>query len=373
MQLFKNMLPLLRPARGGAAGVVLVFSVGLGVAIKAGFLGLPLAVLLVSWYFKYMYFLFDSVVRGVDEPPVLDIQMLNPFGERRPLVQLVVVGMVFGLVGLTDIYIGRPAAIAIGTLAVLALPASVAVLGLEENVFMAISPLHLARMVKGLGIWYLGLLAVIAGYVVLTYLWWQWMPWMILRMIGPLFAILSIISMLGGAVYARRHELGIEAWHSPERREERERREDLKKNEQVVDLAFNQTRLGAHANATKILVEWLKSRGNSPEDFRWLCMRLASWSDARHLKHITADYVDRLLQLRRNGEALDLVGQAIRTHPDFRPSSAAKTLTVAQIAARGGYPAIARALLADFATRYAGEPSVAAATSLTREMESGSR
>src|SRR5271170_8512867 len=102
MQLSKNKSPLLRPARGGAAGVVLVFSVGLGLAIKAGFMGLPLAVLLVSWYFKYMYFLFDSVVRGVDEPPVLDIQMLNPFGERRPLVQLVVVGMIFGLVGLTD-------------------------------------------------------------------------------------------------------------------------------------------------------------------------------------------------------------------------------------------------------------------------------
>jgi hypothetical protein len=350
-----------------------VFSLGLGLAAKAGLTGLPLAVLLVSWYFKYMYFLFDSVVRGVVEPPVLDIQMLNPFGERRPLVQLVVVGLIFGLVGLTDVYVGRMAAIVIGILAALALPASVAVLGLEENVFMAVSPLHLARLVKGLGIWYFAVLAVIAGYAVMAYLWWQWMPWMILRLIGPLFAILSIISMLGGAVYTRRHELGIEAWHSPERREERERREELKKNEQVVDLAFNQARLGAHANATRILVEWLKSRGNSPEDYHWICMRLASWSDPRHLERITADYVDQLLQLKRNGDALDLVGQRIRTHPDFRPSSAATTLTIAQIAARGGSPAIARALLADFATRYAGEPSVAAATSLAREIEAGSR
>jgi hypothetical protein len=179
--------------------------------------------------------------------------------------------------------------------------------------------------------------------------------------------------MLGGAVYTRRHELGIEAWHSPERRAERQRREELKKNEQVVDLAFNQARLGAHANASKILVEWLTSRGNNPEDFHWLCMRLASWSDVRHLKRITADYVDRLLQLKRYGDALDLVGQRIKTHPDFRPSSAATTLTIAQIAARGGSPAIARALLADFPTRYAGEPSVAAAASLADEMKAGSR
>ncbi len=194
---------------------------------------------------------------------------------------------------------------------------------------------------------------------------------MILRLLGPLFAILSIISMLGGAVYTRRDELGIEAWHSPERREERQRREALKKNEQVIDLAFNQARLGAHVNATKILIEWLKSRGSSPEDFHWLCMRLASWGDARHLKRITAEYVDRLLHLRRNSDALDLVGQRIMTHPDFRPSNAATTLIIAQIAARGGSPRLARALLADFAARYAGEPSVAAAVRLAHEMEVG--
>jgi hypothetical protein len=233
--------------------------------------------------------------------------------------------------------------------------------------------MHLTRLVKGLGIWYPAALGVIAAYAVLTFFWWQWMPWMILRLIEPLFAILSIISMLGGAVYTRRHELGIEAWHSPERREERRLREDLKKNEQVVDLAFNQARLGAHAKATKILIEWLKSCHDSPEDYHWLCLRLASWSDRRHLKRITAEYVDRLLQLKRTGDALDLVGERIRTDADFRPSNAATTLTIAQIAARGGSPAIARALLADFPVRYAGEPSVAAAISLAHEMEAGSR
>jgi hypothetical protein len=368
MRIFEISSHILRPARGGAAGVVIVFSIGFGLAIQAGFTGLPLGILLVSWYFKYIYFLFDAVVRGIDEPPVLDIQMLNPFGERRPLVQLAVVGLVLGLLALTQVYVGRPAALVLAVLAGVALPASIAVLGLEENILMAVSPLHLLRLVKGLGVWYLAVLAVIAGYALLTYLWWQWMPWLMLRLIGPLFAILSIVSTLGGAVYIRRDELGIEVWHSPERREERQHREELKKNDRVVDSAFNQARLGAHANATKILVDWLKSRGNRPEDYHWLCTRTANWSDPRHLKRMTAEYIDRLLQLRRNGEALDLVGQRLKTDPDFRPTSAAVTLTIAQLAARGGSPAIARALLADFANRYTGEPSIAAAATLAREM-----
>ena len=83
---------------------------------------------------------------------------------------------------------------------------------------------------------------------------------------------------------------------------------------------------------------------------------------------MTADYVDRLLQLRRNGEAIDLVGQRLKTDPDFRPTNAAATLTIARLAARGGSPAIARALLADFAVRYAGESSVGAAATLAREL-----
>ena len=80
-----------------------------------------------------------------------------------------------------------------------------------------------------------------------------------------------------GAVYIRRDEPGIEVWHSPERRNERQRQKELEKSDGVVDSGFHQARLGAHAHAhaTKILVEWLKSRNNSPEDYHWVCMRTA--------------------------------------------------------------------------------------------------
>ena len=50
-----------------------------------GFVGIPLAFIVGSWFFKYAYILFDHVVRGVEEPPVLDITMVNPVNEQRPL------------------------------------------------------------------------------------------------------------------------------------------------------------------------------------------------------------------------------------------------------------------------------------------------
>src|ERR1700688_2998441 len=89
---------LLRPARGGAAGVLIVFAVLLSIAAKAGLMGIPMALILTSWFFKYAYILFDHTVRGFDEPPTLDIQMLNPLDEQRPLAQAVILGLIYAAV-----------------------------------------------------------------------------------------------------------------------------------------------------------------------------------------------------------------------------------------------------------------------------------
>src|ERR1700735_2376879 len=89
-----SLLPhLLRPARGGAAGVLIVFAGLLDIAVKAGLAGIPLALILTSWFFKYAYILFDHTVRGFDGPPTLDIGMLNPIDEQRPLGQVVILGL----------------------------------------------------------------------------------------------------------------------------------------------------------------------------------------------------------------------------------------------------------------------------------------
>src|SRR5580704_11903486 len=87
----------LRPARGGAAAVLVAFAILLAIAFNAGVLGIPLALILISWFFKYAYILFDHTARGFDEPPVLDIQMMNPVDEQRPLGQVLILCIVGAL------------------------------------------------------------------------------------------------------------------------------------------------------------------------------------------------------------------------------------------------------------------------------------
>jgi hypothetical protein len=332
-------------------------------------MGLPLTLILTSWFFKYAYILFDHTVRGFDEPPTLDIQMLNPLSEQRPLAQVAILGLIYLAVNFARHTMGATSGLIIAVLAALFLPASVAILGLEQNILKAAYPVAWVRMVLRLGPMYGLVLAIIAGYAVVIALMGRWEPWLPVRIAIFMFCILSIFSVLAGALYERRHELELETWASPERTEELRRKQDLRQSENEVTEAYGQMRVGSHTHAWALLQNWLTTRGNAPDDYRWLCGRVAAWGDSRYITRLTEDYVDRLLALRRMGEALDVVSARLADDPAFRPKSAAATLQIARMAAAGGgTPRVARTLLANFATRFAGDPFVAAAAALARHI-----
>src|SRR5687768_10054375 len=82
---------LLIPLRGASLVLIVTFSILLLIASSGGLLGLPLALLTISWFFKYGFVLLDHVADGVMEPPVLAIEMINPVNESRPVGLLLVV------------------------------------------------------------------------------------------------------------------------------------------------------------------------------------------------------------------------------------------------------------------------------------------
>src|SRR5208283_2181666 len=168
-----------------------VFAVLLYFTAEARFFGIPLALLLASWFFKYAYILFDHTARGCDEPPVLDIQMMNPVDEQRPLGQVAILGLIYGAVKLAQSYLGETAALSLAILALLLLPASAAVLGLEGNLLKAANPLGWIRMVRGLGSMYAAVLLVILGYALALALLAQLDLWLPLQIAIGMFFVLS--------------------------------------------------------------------------------------------------------------------------------------------------------------------------------------
>ena len=350
--------------------MLIVFTVLLSIAANAGLLGIPLAFMVMSGFFKYAYILFDHTVSGYDEPPTLDIQMLNPLNESRPLAQVLILCLIYAAVKFTHHTLGPTIALILAGVAVLLLPASVAILGLERNLFKAANPVAWVRMVIALGPMYALLLVVIAGYTVLIALLARWAPWLPLQVALILFSLLSLFSTLGGALYERRHELGLETSHSPERTQALAQAQELHHSQQLVTEAYGKARANSHTEAWQLLQHWLTNRGHAPDDYRWLCTRVITWDDPRYITRLTEDHIERLLTLKRTGEALDVVAQRLTHDPSFRPKTATATLQLAQLAAAGGgKPRVARALLTDFPTRFPTDPQLPAAMSLARQLD----
>src|SRR6195256_4706076 len=195
---------LLRPTRGGAAALLFVFSFLLSLASKAGLMGIPAVLILTSWFFKYAYILFDHTVRGFDEPPTLDIQMLNPLDEQRPLAQVAILGLIYFTVNFAQRTMGSTSGLVIAVVTALFLPASVAILGLERNIFKAAYPVAWVRMALRLGPMYALVLAIIAGYLFLIAPLGKWALWLPVQIAIYMFCILSVFSVLAGALYEPR-------------------------------------------------------------------------------------------------------------------------------------------------------------------------
>jgi len=249
------------------------------------------------------------------------------------------------------------------------LPASIAVLGIDRNVLKALYPPALAHLLRGLGLMYLVVLGIIAAYILGIGLLLSRLSFLPLELALAIFGLLSIFSVLGGALYERRHELDLDTHRSPERAAQIERRAQVRRNEAIVTEAYGLVRAGSQLEAWNVLQGWLAAGGRSSADYHWLCERVSHWPDARYATRLTQEYVDRLLALKQQGQALDVVAHRLERDSGFRPGTAAVTLKMAQLAAcGGGKPAVARALLSDFSQRFAGDPSVIPAEALARDL-----
>ncbi len=355
---------LFRPLSGGAPSLIVIFALGLTIAAQAGLLGLALGIILTSWFWKYAFILFDYTARGVKEPPALDIQMMNPVDEQRPLALLLILCAMYGVCHALSTGVGARSAMFVGSIFAFCLPATTAVLALECNILPALNPLAWVKLIAQLGSHYLLVLAVTAGYGLLLKWVWTGQLWLPVQLAISLFCSLSMFSLLAGLLYEQRDRVGLEVWHSPERTRARQESEDLKESAKAVDEAYGQMRSGKHIAAWKLLADWLESRQHRLEDYAWLCQRVESWGDDRYRTRLLQEYLDKLLAANQNAKALSVTEQALRGNKEFRPKSGTSTLRLAHIAASGGAPRTARLLIEDFPARFANDTNARAAEAL---------
>ena len=380
MPILTTLRYLLMPLRGPSLLLIVIFSLLLLLAASGGILGLPLAFLVVSWFFKYAFALLDDICDGRKEPPVLSYEMVNPFNEQRPLALALVMTAFYFATGYAEALIGSGAVTVLRLAGLLILPAIVAIQAVTSGVLPSLDPRAHVRLIAQLRGSYVLILICVALF------------WMIgrgllalsaagelpraidiplpqgLRLALLMYAWLAVFALIGGVMFESRHELGLEPSHSPEREQHRAQTELSHTRDQFMQGVFAEWRGGAFGNAWRTIETHLQQSADRPGDLRWMFDRAAQWSDPRLATRLAQELVPPLLASRRSGEAVDVARSQMKRDPAFRPLQATHAIRLAELARDAGDRPTARALLQDFASRYPGDPAQKTAVELAQQL-----
>jgi hypothetical protein len=342
---------LLYPLRSTTLVLVITFTLGWLVVLKAGIAGILLGLVLLSWFFKYCFILLDALIAGAAEPPVLSIEMVNPVDEQRPLAQALLIAggvvLAFELGRLTFPALGWLA----GLLLLLILPASIAVLGMSSNIVRAAWPPELLSVIHGIGRDYALLLASIAVVVLLVWvIVWSGAPfWLATAAIQ--LAFLVIFSLVGGVLHEHRLELGIEYRSPRERLADRDERERISERARVLDHAYSKFRVGKPLEGWQEMQSWLNLHGHAADltdklllEHRAVLATAAGWDDVRPADRLTDDLIELYFTRRETGRALEVVEERLSSNPRYRPKKPTHATRLVELAGAAGKRALRRQL-----------------------------
>ncbi|HVF16736.1 MAG TPA: hypothetical protein VNA21_07480 [Steroidobacteraceae bacterium] len=358
------------PLKSAPLMLIIIVSLLLSFASRAGLMGLPLTLILMSWFFKYAFVLLDHTTDGVDEPPVLSLEMVNPVSEQRSLVLLIIVVAIFFSSNAASYWFGP----ALGTLLAIAivfiLPAIIGIQGATGSLLQSLNLSRCVRLIGTLGRDY-ALIVVCAGVLLSVAFVLSRMPSLplIIRLAFAMYAWLALFAVIGGVLFERRLDIGLDAAYSPERVDAKNAADVEHERNRLVDRIYAEWRGGSHVTACITVTELLRQSTAPSDELEWLYAKTSHWPDARLPSQLAQAWLPYLLAAKRNGRVLEVLKERLAADPSFRPATSQQVLRCVRLARDGGERNIARKLLEDFAERYPNDTLQVAAEDLRSQLE----
>jgi hypothetical protein len=345
---------LLMPFHATPLILVGTFTILFWFALHAGLFGIPLALILTSWFFKYCYVLLDAVVAGHHELPVLSVEMLNPVDEQRPLFQAVM--SVFGALACWWVYqnVAPIAGLALGAVLLIALPATVGLLAISDSWVHALSPPAIGRVMKGLGRTYVAAVAVTVGGAMLIGVLASTLDSELLDLALSQLVFIAMFCFIGGAIFESRVELQLATRTHGERVAERDERYHADERGAVLDRSYSLLRLKRRTDAWANLETWM--RKHCPDahpftEYHALLTATCAWDDPVIGDKVATEYIGKLLACGETGMALDALEMRLTSNPNFYPAGQPYTVRLTQLVTLSGRKAMTRQLLANAAAQ----------------------
>jgi hypothetical protein len=234
--------------------------------------------------------------------------------------------------------------------AALLFPASLGACAITGHALDAVNPAELARVMRGLGIWYPLVAAFVLGCAWLGVVAAQRLPSTILVVALVEMLLLLVYAGIGGVLFVRRRELGFEPRHSPERIAEREEEERRGTRQQFIDSLYKDLRVRESTRAAASATRWL--RESKPQhlksDVHAILQAGSHWNEPREYPRLLRGLLPVLLELKQPMLAMALVDAGLATARDFAPATEAETVALVNYAQHAGRRRVAHTLLNNY-------------------------
>jgi hypothetical protein len=122
----------------------------------------------------------------------------------------------------------------------------------------------------------------------------------------------------------------------------------------MMDHAYMKFRVGKPAEGWEEIQTWLTSRGAGADardillpEHRAVLAIAERWGDVRAADKLTNELLELYFSRRQAGRALDVVEERLASNPNFKPTQAAHTRRLAELATAAGKRALRRQLAGD--------------------------
>lgn len=325
------------------AGMV---TVALLLLIKAGAAGLVLAAPLAACFLRYCYLMLDAILNGSQEPPALSADIVNLLGDRRPLIQGLLLSAVVSGVVVTTQMTGYVYGGLLAALVLFWAPASVAVLAVTGRPILALWPPQLMAYSRTCGHDHrkVRIVVLALGTLIFGLLRFAAPSWMVLS--ASLLMLLVGFALVGGTLLRHRKELGISDLRA-QREAKRSAKEITRLRERMLEQAYSKIKAGKPLDGWREIQNWMAERGrgdNALPERKAVLAAAVQWSDPRPADRLADDLINLFLAQKDPKRALAMLEQRLAQNPRFLPSSTHRT-RLTDLAVKAGKTVLHQKLL----------------------------
>lgn len=308
--------------------------------------------LMLLWLVNYALRLIDDAANGVREAAAASYEMLaNPFLDLRGMVHPVLAGAAGITYWIKPEWPVAPALVA----AALLFPASIGACAMSGRTRDALNPAAMWNVVRGLGPWYLVLMALVAGCAFAGVLLVRGTVFSAIGSRALMFFVLQMLVLvvyagIGGTLYLRRLQLGFEPRISPERKEQQLHNERVRHRQAFLDGLYHDVRVRQAARATSKVSDWLAAQPTDAlaGDLAALLEAGREWNEPREFPRLLRGLLPVLLKLRQPALAMNAAAAGLSASASFSPADEATAVALVSYALQTGRRRAAAQLLDNY-------------------------